>query len=303
MKHVEYHDIDKVRWDEAVNRSSNGNIFNLSWYLDAVCHKWNGLIFGDYDAVMPIPVVNKLNVSIVYQPFFSRQTGVFGPGKVHDALAYLGEHHQKVDIGFDKTTEIPNKFEVAERRHQVLDIGGDYESIQKNYSTNAKRLIKKSYDTFRIESSSNIMPLVDHFKGLAEDKGIRLDSDSASRLKALMEACMDHDAGINYLIYENDTLMGGVFFMLFRKTVILLKNFTTDAGKQNGAMYKLIDHAVKELGGRYELLDFGGSDVESVAGFNKKFGATDAFYIFLSLDQSPAYFKLLRSVRNKIKKY
>lgn len=49
-------EINRTAWDECVSQSFNGIIYGYSWYLDAVCDDWEGLVDEDYGMVMPLPV-------------------------------------------------------------------------------------------------------------------------------------------------------------------------------------------------------------------------------------------------------
>jgi hypothetical protein len=45
LKHTE---IDKQRWDKAIENSSFPSIYALSWYLDVVSPNWQALVSEDY---------------------------------------------------------------------------------------------------------------------------------------------------------------------------------------------------------------------------------------------------------------
>ena len=73
-------------------------------------------------------------------------------------------------------------------------------------------------------------------------------------------------------VYENKEFVGAGFFLLDKERVTYLKSASSEKAKKEGAMYGLINQAITKFKADYETLDFGGSDVESVANFYKKFG-------------------------------
>jgi hypothetical protein len=54
IKYLKHKEINKEKWDKCISSSHNKIIYALSWYLDVVSPNWDGLIKGDYEAVMPI---------------------------------------------------------------------------------------------------------------------------------------------------------------------------------------------------------------------------------------------------------
>ena len=70
IKFVTHNEIDKRRWDECIANAINGNIYVWSWYLDIIHPRWDALIDGDYERVMPIAGKQKIGISYLFQPFF-----------------------------------------------------------------------------------------------------------------------------------------------------------------------------------------------------------------------------------------
>ena len=69
-------------------------------------------------------------------------------------------------------------------------------------------------------------------------------------------------------------------------------------GKTKGAMYLLIDYFVKQYSGNKYDLDFGGSSVESVAQFYKKFGAKDYVYLQVEKNTLPQVAKWIKKLKS-----
>ena len=70
--------IDKKKWDHCIESAENGLIYGYSFYLDHMAGQWDGIVLGDYQAVMPLPWKKKFGIKYIYQPFLVAQGGVFG---------------------------------------------------------------------------------------------------------------------------------------------------------------------------------------------------------------------------------
>lgn len=64
-------------YDKCIGSSPNGLIYALSWYLNIVCPDWEILVSEDHSAVMPLPVTRTLGRSVLKQPDYAFQLGVF----------------------------------------------------------------------------------------------------------------------------------------------------------------------------------------------------------------------------------
>lgn len=80
---------------------------------------------------------------------------------------------------------------------------------------------------------------------------------------------------------KEDRLCAAAFFMKSDNRITFLKSGVTDYGKANGAMHFLFDTIIKKYSATNNILDFGGSSVETVARFYKNFGSKDCVYLQL----------------------
>ena len=72
--------------------------------------------------------------------------------------------------------------------------------------------------------------------------------------------------------------LGFACFYFYSNVINYIKGVLTDKGKQEGAMYRMFDHIIKINSGTDKVFDFGGSDIEGVASFYRKFGSKDESY-------------------------
>jgi hypothetical protein len=87
------------------------------------------------------------------------------------------------------------------------------------------------------------------------------------------------------------------FFLLDKKRITYLKGAALDEAKKAGAMYRHFKFAFERYQNDYANYYFGGSDIEPVANFFRKFGATDRNYYNYTIDNSPLWFKTLKRLK------
>ena len=301
---VENKNINKQKWDTCIDSSSNSSIFVYSWYLNIVSENWSALILNDYEAVFPIVSKSKYRISYLYQPFFTRYFGVYSPQIINEKtvnkfINSIPEKYKYIDICLHESNITRNKeLEIKNRKFQSLDLKFPYETIQKNYSENAKRNVKKALKAgLRIEQGISPEKIVNLFETTKGGELEIFNSKDYAVLINLMNYCIKNNKGQSLAVYEDDKLCAAAFFMFNKNTFTYLKSGITDEGKAKGAMYFLIDYFIKENSGNKYLLDFGGSSVESVAQFYKKFGAKDCVYLQIKKNKLPRLAKWIKKLK------
>jgi hypothetical protein len=304
---IEHKDIDKERWDAVLEAAPNGNIFSYSWYLDALCDTWHALVRGDYEQVMPLPTAKKMGVQYVFQPFFSRELGVFGTAaptdqEVAEFISAIPPAMKFIQVGFDlRPASTFKSFDVEEVAFQQVNFDLDLAGIRKRYSTNAKRNAKKAPKAGMyiapLEDTKLIVELFKSNKG--GQLGVFNDNDF-SRLNTLMQNCLDRERGWGLGVYDEEgALHASAFFMLGQDCLVYLNGAADDLARKNGAMHYVIDYMIEQWHERVSRLDFGGSKVPSVAKFYHTFGSVDETYSFITKDRLPGLVKLVRKLKQQ----
>ena len=291
---VEHKNINKQKWDICIDNSSNACIFVYSWYLDIVAENWSALILNDYEAVFPLVFKSKYKISYLYQPFFTRYFGVYSNMNitsklVNDFVETIPEKIKFFEFCLHESNAFKkNNLEIKERKFQQLDLKYSYDTLLKNYSENARRNIKKGKKA-GLKITTNIKPenIVKLFKATKGDELEIFNNKDYSILIKLMNHCLANKSGQSFAVYDGNVLFAAAFFMISNNTFTYLKSGLTDDGKAKGAMYLLMDYFIKENCGKQYILDFGGSSIENVAQFYKKFGAKDCVYLQIKKNELP----------------
>ncbi len=70
-------EIDFEKWDACVAQATNSLIYGYAFYLNAMSENWDALVFGNYEAVMPLVWRKKKGIKYLYQQAFTQQLCIF----------------------------------------------------------------------------------------------------------------------------------------------------------------------------------------------------------------------------------
>lgn len=279
IRHLKREEIDTSRWDKCIDEAENGLIYSYSFYLDAMCDHWDALIFGDYEAVMPLPWRKKWGLKYVYQAAFIQRLGVFG-NNLEDVLNAFYKHATKKYLLVHYNVSNPSTTVVQERRNFFIDLTQSYEQIRSFYSNEAMRNIHKAISrgcvfTTNI-SSEDVIKL---FKQTYGDKNSSTSEVAYQKLDKLLNQAKNYNKiELVGVADENNNIIQSAAILKDNKRLYYVIGAPTKIGREKRATYFLIDHLLKINAGTNRLFDFEGSDLPNVASFYKKFGPQTEYY-------------------------
>ena len=299
IQYVENKNIDKIKWDQCINKAPNGLIYPYSWYLDEMAETWDAVIYKHYDAVMPLPYRVKYSIHYLYQPFLSAQLGVFGNFDQHIIVAMLNSIPAKFkywDISLNQDNQLTiGSFQTTLRSNFVLSLSKSYEQICNGYSENLRRNIRKAESAgCKLAKSNNEENLVN----LALNQMKQHSPGSTNQVEKFRRLFKLLSSQNKAAIYEVSSGAGNVisaaafFFSHDRAYYILVGNHPES--KTTGASHFLIDAFIKDHAGKGLYLDFEGSDIVSLANFYRSFGSRDEKYPAIHLNRLPWFLKLFK---------
>jgi hypothetical protein len=301
IQYLTHQQIDKQKWNDCIDNSSNGLIYGYSFYLDHMAKHWDALVLNDYEAVMPLTWNKKYGIRYLYQPFLTAQLGVFGNiMNAEIVAAFLQAIPSKFkywDFYLNQQNVFPlERFALYQRSNYVLSLNKPYQEIYNSYRENIQRNIKKA------EQAGCMVQ-----KGFDAEKVIELaiqqmksqekeSADNVDRFRKLYQHLHAKQMATTYGIVSatNQLLASCVFFFSHNRTYYILVGNHPN-GKTIGASHALIDAFIKDNAGKNMLLDFEGSDIPSLAHFYSSFGAINEIYAGIKLNRLPFYLKWLKS--------
>ena len=183
--------------------------------------------------------------------------------------------------------------------YQKLDLNKSYESLYHSFSKNTQRIINKSKNLL-IEESTNLNGFIQLFKTTVGEK-LNYKTENYSALSSIIKNGLLNQK-INFLqVKIDDEVLGYAIFFNHKNVINFLKGAVTKNGRKLGAMHTLINHCILKNASSDKQLDFGGSNINSVAEFYRKFGAVDVEYYNHNYDHLPYLFKKLKNVKSFVK--
>jgi len=270
------------------------DFFSLSWVWDILHPNWEMLCDDAGNYLGPVPVASKFGLSYRLQPFFIRSLNfaTFSKDTFAELIPFISSSARYIQLNF---TEV-NEFQSTDvGQFQLLDLQPSIQELRSDYSTNAKRLLKKVPETYRMETLDSPTEFVSFFKQQKGEELIGFNETVWKRLTDLLEATKQHGHLSIYAMKENDDVIAAGVFLSFRGTCYFLKGTATPEAKKNGAMYSLLDQVISVVQPTHHTLDFVGSNNEAIAQFYRKFGAKDQAYSVLKRNNLPGILKWIKS--------
>ncbi len=284
-------DINTQKWDNCIEQAANRKIYALSWYLDIVAENWDALIFGDYEFVMPIPNNKKFGIPYIIQPPYCQQLGIFPKATEEiqeEFMKQVTKRFKYIHYFFNAAYDLlPNSaFTLLNRTNLVLPLIQDYISIANEFTKHTKRNLKVA-KTAKVEVVKGLR--ADEYMKIKKENLKTKASDKAlQKLYLLINNTITSGRGTIYGAYSDvNNLCSAAFILFDGNRVYYLNAFSTDEGRENRAMYAIVDSIIKEFAGSGRILDFEGSMVEGVARFYKGFGALQEKYFYIKWNKLP----------------
>ncbi|MGI4835620.1 MAG: GNAT family N-acetyltransferase [Janthinobacterium lividum] len=299
--------IDCAQWDALVAAAPNGLIYGLSWYLDIVSPNWEALVKladGRYVAVMPLPVRTKWGLRYVQQPPFTQQLGVFHVEALAaaDWQAIGQQLRQRFRLissyAFNTAnTELlapglnPLGLGGARLQTYCLALGQPYEQLLAGYKPNRRwRLNQSRRRPLHLEPATDIELLLKLFDENTAHKitGLLGESYEYRLLRSLYAAASAR--GLTHMWQartDADGVVAMILLFLFNGQFIYIFSGATPAGKQYGAITRLLDEVFRYYAGQDLRFDFEALPVSNLVSFYSSFGSVPAPYYCVTRNELP----------------
>jgi len=289
VRSLERGEIDDEKWDHCIATSAHSNVYGLTWYLDAVTErKWQALVSGDYDIVLPFLKKSKYFLPYITQPFLCQSFQMYTNTKYKDdfiikSLQIFRNTNLKVTLNLNYPNfEILNKknYSVLTKRNQILDLAKAYPLIKGNYNRSTLRNILKaeSFD-FKIINHDTTL---ENLQFIADFEPTGLVNKNFDKVSELCKKAIENKIGFYQVALDDTEIIAVAFYLFWNDRLIFLLSSVNEIGKKKRAMFKMLDSVIKEYSDQNVILDFAGSTIENVAMRNEGFGTIDEYYYQLS---------------------
>ena len=298
IRYIHNADIDIAKWDSCISGSVNGIVYAYSWYLDIVAGQWDALVGDNYDAVFPLVSAQKYGFKYLYQPLFTQQLGLFSSRQldtdtVNAFIAAIPARFRYININLNTFTRASLLgASIQPRVTYQLDLIEPFRVLSSRYSDNTKRNVSKSvaYGVTVLKGGA-----VDEFLTFKKQhEAVPISPANLNKLKMIIAAATGSGQGEVYMAYSNrNELCAAAFFIRSNGKVIYLSAASSPRGKENRAMFGLIDYFLMQNSESRLVLDFEGSSIPSIARFYAGFGAKPSSYDHIQINRFPWPLKLM----------
>lgn len=261
----------------------NHRIYAEDWYLDCVCPKsWDCLVYGDYEAVMPLPFTRKFFLKFISQPLFCQQLGVFSPKQELVSLPEFYNFLKKELVrgyNFNSENNLASDFLKTEVKiNQILKFEDSYQATCKKYNRLRNRNIRKFYESgFTVSETEKADDMISEFRNEFHD--LNIPDFAYKNLKSLFKKSIENGKGIQRIALKEGRMVASGFWAVSKGRIYYIFSSNSPQGKEFGATTSLVDSVIKDYSGE-NFFDFEGSNLPKVHNFNKSFGAEDENYFF-----------------------
>lgn len=294
-----------------MNSSSYTNsIFEEPWWLDATAPgQWDAVEItnnGDAIARLPFVIKRKLGLTLLTQPSLTQTLGPWTKatnGKYHSELSTKMQLYQELiellpkhDI-FSQNfhTNITNwlpfywsGYSQSTNYSYTIDLKQDADHIFADFSTRARRSIRKAEKVVEVTESDSIEELLEVNRKTFQRQGLTVPY-SDRFVYSIDEATAKHANRLILIAKDaSGKVHGGSYYVGDTRRMYLLINGGDPALRNSGAGTLLVWEAIQRLKGNTEIFDFEGSMIPGVEKFYRGFGAK----------QTP-YFNIKRSLTNR----
>jgi len=282
IRKIKRRELDLEKYAEALKASKNYRIYAEHWYLDVMTNKkWECLVYGDYEVIMPIPLQYKFGLKFVVQPFYCQQLGVFYKETISKELFEKFEnrlHKYKVRaycFNEENTESFQPKGE--KKVNHILHLNRPYTSIHKHFSKDRLKDIRRNSKLNLVLKEEFDFDLFFELRKKAyEELESMLDVNLTKKfIKSLIES-KKYKA---FTLYNStQEVLSMVLFGASKSRLIQLFSVRNKSIEPKGAFPFLLNQLIEKFAKSEFIIDFEGSMIPGIARRNESFGAEKRFY-------------------------
>jgi len=295
IKRLKYHEIDFDKYNACIENSLQNSDYAQREFLDIVTGKsWELIIYDDYEAVMPVPLIVKFGFKIVLMPKLCQQLGIFSN---QDSVYinnlfynYLTKNYIVLFYAFNGNNEVSN---IGLKKSYIIP-KDQYSEVKKRYSIHRRRNVRIIGDLENNIIFRNSLKSEDKAFFVENMKGIKKKEDASIYFDLMQTLYEQKLMNIEILEYKNQ--IESMAALYCGKTNHYLSLFVNKNPLSNTNIPSIvIDNYLKKTIADQDF-DFMGSDVENVAKFNERFGAIAYKYPIVSNSKKEVLIQILKKI-------
>jgi hypothetical protein len=288
------------KWNECVQADPAAKVYNFSTFLDIMSPNWCGLIVGDYEACLALPVHPKLPIRTVLMPVGIQQLQLvrrMGYALSDTVLQRIAVKLKAFAPLLQLTTNVKFTAElpfIKEKVNLVLDLNQSYDAIAANFNNNGKRNVGKlEREKLRLAPNADIESVIKLYKAAyGNTQGYK--EQFYEHFRQLARSSSSHFKLNCYsVINVNGELLFAAALLADSRAYYYVLGAPTDLGRKYRATYFFIDEFLRQHQNSSKIFDFEGSDLKNVADFYRSFGPrVEPYYLYIN-NRLPSFLRRL----------
>ncbi len=304
-------------WNEFVDASPEGCIYDYTWYLDIVCPDWSAIVIQNqehWDAIMPLPISQKMGVQYALQPQFAQYSGILFRPQIGKNLTQWNAkkkwcetivQHIPKSIKFFKFAFAPqfdyplpfhwDGYQLEVKYTYWLPLAPSVKELEGGYGRMVRRATAKSkqegLEVIQTDSIEDVLQF-----SLQQKKYLK--EDQYEVLKPLWKALKERNKGMVLEVRNasGELYTGGLFLKDKQRWITIFGSNSDPQKKDANAVRFMLSQAIlmaKQAEG-VEYFDFEGSMLKGVERFFRSFGGNPVPYLLISKNTLPKPLKWLK---------
>lgn len=273
--------IDRDAWDACIASDKHALIYNYSWWLDHMAESWLGVVWNNYEAVLPVPHRKKWGLNMAYTPPFTQQLSIAGSTTPEIRTAMIEKLTQLFPLViFQMNLPFPKVKMVKKRTNFILSLTRNYDEIFNQFERSCKKNINKAIRRGCVIDDQITLNQVFELYREAYGRKAGYTSEHYVRLQTVLQEAVSRKACHIARVAEKEsgeTVLGGLILDDGRRLYYLL-GAPTQKGREMRATYFFLNQLIMQYAGQREVFDFEGSDIPNVAQFYQSFNPEKEFY-------------------------
>ena len=273
IKIIKYNEIDFDQYARFLEKAIQNTDYADHQFLDIVSNRqWFLLVYGNYEAIMPVSYVRKYGFTFVLMPKFCQQLGVFSEkddSKINQKFYdFLDQNFLVAIYAFNGDNQF---LQQVQKKTSYLIQKNYYSTVKKNYSSHRRRNVRIIGDLVGNIKVRKDWQEIDRSFFIKNIKGTSKDADNLHYLQ-IFEKLLENNIGqLRILEFKNS--VQSFVYLYEGKNRRYLSLFINRFPQINPNFPSImIDYCLQEFIDDKDF-DFMGSEIENVAKFNERFGS------------------------------
>lgn len=297
IKIIKYNEIDFDQYSRLLEKAIQNTDYADHQFLDIVSNRqWFLLVYGNYEAIMPVSYVRKYGFTFVLMPKLCQQLGVFSekddPKINQKFYDFLDQNFLVAIYAFNGDNQF---LQQVQKKSSYLIQKNDYSTVKKNYSTHRRRNVRIIGDLVENIKVKKDWHEIDRSFFIKNIKGTSKGADNLHYFQLFKKLLENNIGQLRILEFKNH--VQSFVYLYEGKNRRYLSLFINRFPQINPNFPSImIDHCLQEFIADKDF-DFMGSEIENVAKFNERFGSFSYQYPLLSNDKFTLLKKLWKKYR------